>query len=108
MRLTDPYWTPDPQFEPRVFQNTKIAGVKQDDNGIRYNAPPSLPEGVNWYQGSNEYALNLPKKIVYTWQEEFYAHGNQIPSAAGWPLVNPYSKHVNFKRSDHTVMKSYI
>ena len=62
MRLTDPYWTPDPQFEPRVFQNTKIAGVKQDDNGIRYNAPPSLPEGVNWYQGSNEYALDLPRR----------------------------------------------
>ena len=97
MRLTDPFWTQSYNFKPQAFTN-----IKKGDLGFRHEAPPPMPVSQNWYQGSNEFQLNLPKKIVNTWKGEFFAPGNKVRTAAGWPLVNVYSPEMNFKRSDYT------
>lgn len=98
--MSHPYWAVPPLYK---YDRITFVNTMPNDLGFRNPIPVGYPVTIGQYRGSNEAALNLPKKLYYSGQPEYFTHGGYIPAINNTPLINPYLPMYNYSRENHAV-----
>ena len=99
MNVTHPFWQPPREFVgQKNFSQTQTPIAR--NLGFQFQIPWPLPATAGFYDGQNP--IWGRRELVFSGNPEYFAVGNTIPSAGGVPLINPYSREMQYSRENFT------
>ena len=72
-------------------------------DGILYNIPFRDPVQTGFVYGEGNQNVYGLRKLVFSTEPETFAVGNVLPTTAGIPRIDPYSRENRFSREDYTI-----
>ena len=97
--FTNVYWASDKEYRTQNYLKPVSGHL-----GFQVVIPKPDPVTVGaYYYGENPPIPNVrPPTVVTRAEGEYFAVGNELPTVAGKPRVDPKSKEMKFSRSKYT------
>lgn len=99
MNAIHPFWQPPKFFVGQKSFKQTLTPIA-NNLGFQFQLPHPLPVTAGFYDGQNP--MDGRRELVFSSNPEYFAVNNTVPSAGGVPLINPYTKAMQFSRRSVT------